>query len=510
MDRDEGLLLGIDIGTSSTMVVVMDAAGTARAEATEAYSVRTPRTGWVESAPTDWWDAVVAAVRQATSSLTAPVVSVGVVGQMHGVVLTTGAGAPVRPGLLWADARAEAELQAFDELGSDRLARLGNPLVPGMAGPSLLWLRANEPDGYEAARWALQPKDWLRMQLTGQAVAEPSDASATLLYDLPDDDWAWWLIDELGLRRDLFPPLQPSSAPAGRLTEGAATALGLPAGLPVATGAADTAAAALGSGLLEPGTIQVTVGSGGQVLAPLDQPDVDRTRRTHTYRAAAPQRWYAMAATLNAGLALEWVRHVLGVEWDTLYDEACSIAPGAEGVRFLPYLSGERTPHLDPVARGAWSGLSKGHGRPHLLRAALEGVAFALRDCVTAVTDRGIGEPGDGLRIAGGGTREPAWRQLLADVLRRPLIAVETPNASARGAALLAGVAAGIYPDVKATLELASDGEPAAAPEADVYTPHYEDWRSIYRMLKRERTEQSASSPGVSLSSRPERRGGNG
>lgn len=495
MDRDEGLLLGIDIGTSSTKVVVMDAAGATCAEASEPYPVHTPRAGWVESAPDDWWDAVVTAVRQATASLAAPVVSVGVVGQMHGVVLTTVAGEPVRPALLWADARAEDELQAFAALDSDRLARLGNPVVPGMAGPSLLWLRANEPDAYKTARWALQPKDWLRMQLTGQAVAEPSDASATLLYDLPDDDWAWWLIDELGLLGELFAPLQPSSATAGGLTERAAEALHLPAGLPVATGAADTAAAALGSGLLDPGTIQVTVGSGGQVLAPLDQPEVDRTRRTHTYRAAAPQRWYAMAATLNAGLALEWVRQVLGVDWDTLYGEAGSIAPGADGVRFLPYLSGERTPHLDPAARGAWSGLAKDHGRPHLLRAALEGVAFALRDCVTAITERGIGEADDALRIAGGGTREPAWRQLLADVLRRRLVAVETPNASARGAALLAGVATGLYTDMNATMELASGGEPVAAPGADVYTPHYEDWRSTYDMLQRDHTENMSDAP---------------
>ncbi|HSK95048.1 MAG TPA: FGGY-family carbohydrate kinase, partial [Euzebyales bacterium] len=216
------------------------------------------------------------------------------------------------------------------------------------------------------------------------------------------------------------------------------------------------------------------------------RPVTDPTRRTHVYRAAAADRWYAMAATLNAGLALEWARGVLAVDWDTLYGEAFAVAPGADGVRFLPYLSGERTPHLDAGARGAWTGLGIGHHRGHLLRAALEGVAFALRDCVAAIEAAAPGGADDQLRLAGGGSVAPAWRQLLADVLRRPLAAVDMPNASVRGAALLSGVAAGIYPDVHATLALAPSPRPVAAPgqAADAYEPAYEQWRATYPRLR--------------------------
>jgi xylulokinase len=359
-------------------------------------------------------------------------------------------------------------------------------VVTGMAGPTLLWLREHEPDTYAAARWAMQPKDWLRLQLTGRAAAEPSDASATLLYDLPADDWAWSLVDRLGLRDDLLPPLVASAGTAGTLTTSAADALGLRPGLVVAAGAGDTPAAALGSGLVDPGPLQLTIGTGGQVLAPRDRPVADPTRRTHIYRAAATARWYAMGATLNAGLALEWVRRVLAVDWATLYDEAFAVAPGADGARFLPYLGGERTPHLDAGARGAWTGLGIGHHRGHLLRAALEGVAFALRDCVAAIEAAGPDRADKQLRLAGGGTVVPAWRQLLADVLRRPLAAVDTPNASVRGAALLSGIAAEVYPNVHATLALAPSPRPVAVPgdAADAYEPAYEQWRAIYPRLR--------------------------
>lgn len=481
-------LLGIDLGTSSVKAVVVDADGTVHGEASERYDVRTPQRGHAESVPADWWAAVRTAVQGAVGSRGDVIGGIGVVGQMHGVVLTTATGAAVRPAILWADARAADELRRIHALGDDALGRLGNPVVAGMAGPSLLWLRDHEPGHYATARWALQPKDWLRMQLTGEAAAEPTDASATLLYDLPADDWAVALVEQLGLRPEQLAPLVGSAQAAGELTTAAADALGLRAGVPVAAGAADTAAAALGSGLLDPGPLQLTVGTGGQVLAPLDRAAADPTRRTHTYRAAAPERWYGMGATLNAGLALEWVGRVLGVDWDTWYGEAFAVPPGADGVRFLPYLAGERTPHLDPDARGAWIGLGSGHRRGHLLRAALEGVAFALRDCLAALEAAGRGGDRE-VRLAGGGTRRTAWRQLLADVLGRPLAAVETPDASSRGAALLAGVAAGVYPDVRATLAFAPSRDAAVAPgeATDVYNAVYDEWSGMYARLRVDR-----------------------
>jgi xylulokinase len=485
----DGLLLGIDVGTSSAKAVLMDPDGTVHGEASEQYTVQTPQAGWAESAPRDWWAAVRTAVRRAAAGAQRPVVGIGVVGQMHGVVLADASGEALRPAILWADTRAEPQLQRFVELGPGALARLANPVVTGMAGATLLWLRDHEPDTYAAARWALQPKDWLRLRLTGRVVAEPSDASATLLYDLPADDWAWPLVDRLGLRSELLAPLVPSAQVAGTLHATVAAELGLPPGLPVAAGAGDTPAAALGLGLLDPGPVQLTIGTGGQVLAPRDRPAADSTLRTHLYRAVAADRWYAMAATLNAGLALDWARRMLTVDWDTLYAEAFTVAPGGDGVRFLPYLSGERTPHLDAGARGAWTGLGTSHHRGHLLRAALEGVAFALRDCVTALEAATADTTDRQLRLAGGGSVVPAWRQLLADVLRRPLAAVDTPHASSRGAALLAGVAAGVYPDVRATLALAPSPRPVAEPTAaaDAYEPVYQQWRELYPRIRGER-----------------------
>jgi xylulokinase len=402
---------------------------------------------------------------------------------MHGVVLTNAAGQPVRPAILWADTRSSRQLEEYLRLDGPQRHALANPLVTGMAGPSLLWLREHEPDSYAATRWALQPKDWFRLQLTGEVATDPSDASATLLFDLIGDDWAWDVVDALDLRVELLAPTLPSGSVAGSLRTDVARALDLPAGIPVATGAGDTAAAALGTGLLLPGHGQLTVGTAGQIIALLDRPDPDPTRRTHLYRAATPDCWYAMAAVQNVGLALEWVRAVLGVAWRQVYDEALSVPAGAQGVSFLPYLTGERTPVLDPTAHGAWVGLGLHHARAHLLRAALEGVAFALKDGLEALEARGISLPE--LRLAGGGTVHPAWRGILADVLQRPLHVVPNPGASARGAALLAGIAAGVYPDAQATLPTAPSIETTIYPDSPVtrYEEPYRRYQSLYPRL---------------------------
>jgi xylulokinase len=335
-------------------------------------------------------------------------------------------------------------MEAYARLGAGLRGRLGNPPWVGMAGPSLLWLRDNEPESYRSARWALQPKDWLRLRLTGEVASEPSDASATLLYDVEEDGWASGVVEELGLREELLAPLTGSARAAGRLGDEAAEHLGLRAGTPVAAGAGDTAAAVLGSGL-KLGSVQLTVGTGGQIVALRDAPVPDPKGRVHLYRAATGQPWYSMAAVQNVGLALEWVRRMIGVSWSEVYGEAFSVPPGAEGVTFLPYLTGERTPIFDPDARGLWSGMSLRHERGHLLRAALEGVAFALRQALESLEETGVRAPE--LLLGGGGTSHPLWRQLLADVLRRPLLVLPDANVSAIGAALLGGLAVGAYSD---------------------------------------------------------------
>ena len=461
-------LLGVDLGTSSVKVVVTNSSGAITGQASAGYTVDARhQPGRAESDPADWWRAVVAAVNAAVGKAGVRPVAVGLSGQMHGVVLADAGGAAVRPALLWADGRATAELAAYRALPEESRRRLGNPLSPGMAGPLLLWVAGHEAAAYARARWALQPKDWLRMRLTGVAGAEPSDASATLLYDVFRDGWDKEIVGALGLAAGLLAPLVLSGAVAGELLAGPARELGLTPGIPVAAGAADTAAAALGTGLVRPGMLQLGVGSGGQLVTPLDEPRA--APATHLYRAATPEGWYAMAATLNAGIALEWVIRVLGASWEELY-AAAERDPLPGNPIFLPHLAGERTPYLDPALRGAWTGLALGHGRGDLLRSALEGVAFALRDALDALPGA---DRADHIRLVGGGSTHPAWRQMLADVLERPLRAVDEPAASARGAAFLAGMAAGAV-ELGGIERLVGSPRPVAWPRPAVATGYAE------------------------------------
>jgi xylulokinase len=436
------LLLGVDLGTASVKALLLEEDGTVRGEGAAAYRVTAPHPGWAESDPRDWEEAAVTAVRQAVAGQGDAVSALGLCGQMHGVVLCDDGGTPARPAIIWADGRSRVQLDAYWGLDPSLRRVLRNPPATGMAGPSLLWLSKHEPEPYGRARWALQPKDWLRLRLTGSAAAEPSDASATLLYDFESDRWAGRVCAALGLRTTLLAPLQESASGAGQLSQPSAARLGLRPGIPLAAGSGDTAAAALGSGLVEPGAVQLTVGSGAQLVSTCAQLPSQPYATVHCFRAVLPGRWYLLAAMQNAGIALEWVRAMLSASWDEVYHEAFTVPPGAEGVTFVPYLTGERTPYFTPDAAGAYSGLRSSHGRAHLLRAALEGVAFAIRDGLIALEQ--IGVAAGELRLAGGGSLHPQWRQLLADILDRRLV-VMPAAASARGAALLAGLASGLY-----------------------------------------------------------------
>jgi xylulokinase len=473
-------MLGIDLGTSSVKVLILDEQGRIVNTSKADYKVLAPRPGWAESDPAEWWSATVAAV-QAVKTLepAAEVNAIGLSGQMHGVVPTGEDGTPTRAAMLWADTRAEEELARYHSLPAATLRRLANPLVPGMAGPLLCWLKQHEASAYQAARWALQPKDWLRLCLTGAVAADPSDASATLLYDLQADGWADDVIEALDLRRDLFPPLLPSSTPAATLCTRAAQELGLPAGLPVATGAGDTAAAALGTGLLSPGPVQLTLGTGAQIIQLCSEPVIDPTTRTHLYRAADGANWYAMAAVQNAGLALDWVCRMLNASWDELYASIDKVSPGSAGLIFLPYLTRERPHHKNPYSSGAFLGMRIDHGREHLLHAALEGVAFGIREALEALPGASVANV---LRLAGGGSEHPAWRQMLADILQRDLVTVDTPAASARGAALLGGIASGVWADVAATAQIAPCIQSCAAPDAERMVAYDEAYARYVRL----------------------------
>jgi xylulokinase len=466
--------LGIDLGTSSAKAVIIGAGGRVLAQASAAYGVTSARAGYAESEPEHWWNAVTGCVREAVQAAGARPSAIGLSGQMHGLVMASQEGRALRPALLWADSRATASLRAYRVLGPAALARLANPLAPGMTGPMLKWIAEHEPRIYAAARWALQPKDWIRARLTGEFHAEPSDASATMLYDLMGDGWDLEVVSALGLDANLLAPLLPSAgALAGHLTPEAAAGLGLPAGVPVAAGAADTAASALGSGVASSpdastgdpggGDVQLTVGTGAQVIKALSVPASRADAGIHLYRAATPAGWYNMGASTSAGLSLNWVREIMNATWEELYASAGH--PGrADDPIFVPHLSGERTPYSDPALRGSWTALSLADDRESLLRSALEGAAFAIRDALVALL--GDDRP-PRVRLAGGGTLAAGWRQLLADVLGVALSAVDVPAASGRGAALLGAHAAGLlsFDDIQGPLapaaRLVAEPDPA-------------------------------------------------
>jgi xylulokinase len=353
-------LLGNDLGTSSVKAVVTDPHGAMIGQAAGAYTVRTPRSAWSETDPREWLSATAAAVRAAVAEAGAQPLAVGFSGQMHGLVPTDAAGRPTRNAMLWSHARAVEQLTAYRRLPDRIRARLANPLSPGMAGPMLAWLAENEPDAYAAARWVLQPKDWLRAQLTGRFATEPSDASATLLHNMPGDGWDADVVDALGLDPARLAPVLPSAAdPAGELRPEPAGMLDLPAGIPVAAGPADAAAAAVGTGLLDPGAVQLTIGTGAQIVRPVATLPTALPPEpvTHLYRAATDKGWYAMGAGLNAGSTLAWVCRNLGASWQQLYATAVG-EPGRDDPYFLPHLAGERTPYLDSGTRGACTGLT--------------------------------------------------------------------------------------------------------------------------------------------------------
>ena len=455
------MLLGLDVGTSSVKALLLDDGG-AVAEAGAAYAVTRPRPGWAETDPARWWDAVVAAAQALPRAGLAAVRGIGLSGQMHGVVLCGADGAPVRPAILWLDTRAVECLAQYPETAAHTT---GNAITAGMAGPALLWLARHEPGALAAARWAMQPKDWLGLRLTGEAATDPSDASGTLLADR-EGQWADALIAQLGIRRDLLAPVVASGGAVGGVCAAAAQLLGVPAGVPVAAGAGDSLAAALGSGLYHETDAQLAIGSSAQVVIPRAAwPGF--SPRLNAYRSANPAglpRWCVMAAMLNGGAALEWARSTLKLTWDEAFARAFADRAADSDVEFLPYLAGERTPWMDPHLRAGWVGAAAGDDAGVLMRAALTGVAFGIRAGLDALRAQGAAPAR--LRLAGGGTVHPAWRQLLADALGLPLDAVADTNAAARGAALLGGLAAGaIAPSDLAALA------PATSPVAEPREP---------------------------------------
>ena len=431
--------LGLDLGTGSLKAAVVEGSDppTWVGEASYELDLADDR---AEITPRVWWEAAGRALAAIPPSVRAGIEGVGLSGQMHGVVPVDDGNEPVGPAVLWPDRRATAETVRFAELERSRPGTIGNPVVPGMPGPVVAWITGRQPERWARCARILAPKDWLRSRITGEVpvVSDPSDASATLLYDVAGDRWSATAARLAGLDVGQLSPLVDAAWPAGTVSDGAAHHLGIPAGVPVATGAADTAAALVGLGIEGPGPVLVNIGTGAQVVAVVDRPRLDGPEHgLHQHRTAGTGgRWYVMAPVLNGGLALSWVRTVLGIGWDELFAEADrALAGWGRDPRFVPFLAGERDPEVGLDARGAWRGLSVDHDRAALVRAALVGVAGYLAVRVGLVVDR---TGADRVVLSGGSTRNRGWVRLVATLLDRPVEIAGDPAASVRGAAVLA------------------------------------------------------------------------
>ena len=492
----DALFLGLDIGTSGVKAILVSAAGAVEASTTTPLTLSTPKPGWAEQHPDDWWSAAIESIRGVLAQKpTARVASIGISGQMHSSVFLDRSGTVVRPALLWCDGRTTAECVEITRKagGEDRLRDwVRNPALEGFTLPKVLWLRNHEPDAYARVATVLLAKDFIRYRLTGTLATEPSDASGTLMFDPARLQWSDEILQATGVSRTLLPDLGGSSDVLGHLTSDAARATGLAEGAPVVGGGADNACGAAGVGVITPGDAVASWGTSGTVLAPTSQPLVDPRLRAHTFCHVVPSVWYVMGVVLSAGGEFAWYREQLARELagdagaDAALDkEAAKIPPGAEGVTFLPYLQGERTPHRDASARGAFLGLSLAHTRAHLTRAVLEGVAFALRDSLSILQELGLAP--QHLLLTGGGAKSPFIRRLQADVYGVPVSTVNREEGPAYGAALLAAVGVGGFPDLatatRATLTRGASERPDSQAHRE-YQTAYDRFRESYRAAR--------------------------
>jgi xylulokinase len=486
--------VGLDIGTSGARAVAVDEAGRAVASAASPYPLLTPRPQWAEQDPEQWWRAARAVLAEVIARVAAvaavagdggAVAAIGLTGQMHGAVFLDAKGEVIRPALLWNDQRTGRQSAWITErVGRDRLIKItGNPALTGFQAPKVIWLRDEEPASYRRLAHVLLPKDYVRYRLTGELATDASDAAGTLLLDLRARNWSAELCDALDVDAGWLPRVHESPEPAGVVRPAVAAALGLPAGVPVAAGGGDNAAAAIGTGITRDGVVSSSIGTSGVVFAHTDAPVIDAAGGVHAFCHAVPGAYCLLGVTLSAGGSLRWWRDVTGRSYAELAEEAAAIPAGSEGLLFLPYLTGERSPHADPDARGAFFGLTARHTRGHMTRALMEGVLFSLRQALEAIVALGV-RPAE-IRATGGGSGSPLWRRLQADVYRMPVRRLAVDEGAAYGAALLGHVAGGILADVGQAAALARPvtdaDEPEPANEA-VYEGLYAVYRDLYRV----------------------------
>jgi len=485
--------LGIDTGTSGTRALLIDSSGREIAAVTAPHDdIRMEQPLWAEQHPENWTEAAAEAIRGVLAKSGATghdIRGIGLSGQMHGLVILDRSGSVIRPSLIWCDQRSQPQVDFINRtIGKQKvLESIANPVLTGFTLPKLLWVRDHEPQHFERMRKVLLPKDYVRFWLTGEFATEVSDASGTALLDVVHRRWSFGMIDSLGLDRDILPSVHESTDIAGVISSQAAQLTGLTAGTPVVGGGGDQAAGAVGNGIVEPGIVSCTLGTSGVVFAHTDNAVWDPLGRVHTFCHAVRDKWHVMGVTQGAGLSLQWLRNQLapGVSYDALMSEAATAPAGSQGLFWLPYLMGERTPHLDASARGGWIGLTAKHTRADLIRSVVEGVSYSQKDCVDIIHQLGV--PISSIRASGGGARSPFWRQILADVFDKRVARLENQEGSAYGAALLAMVGTGEFATVPeacaATIREADSVTPRNA-ESKTYAEGYETYQALYPALR--------------------------
>ena len=489
----QAYFLGIDISTTSAKALLIDTDGKVVQSASSPLTLSTPHPLWSEQNPDDWWTGIAESIRNVLHMAQIKndqIKSIGLTGQMHGLVLLDDKGKVLRPAILWNDQRTATQCDEIrSKIGRKELIKItGNDALTGFTAPKILWVMEHERDVFRQARHILLPKDYIRFCLSGIYAMDKADGSGTILFDLQKRDWSYGLIENLHIPSSLFPPTFEGPQITGTVNQSAAQITGLSVGTPIVAGGGDQAAQAVGVGVVEPGIIALTLGTSGVVFASTPEPFIEPEGRLHAFCHALPEQWHLMGVMLSAAGSLQWHRDTLcpGIPFDDLVNEANQITPGSDGLLFLPYLTGERTPYPDPFARAGWIGLTIRHSRAHMTRSVLEGVAFGLRDSFELIRQAGLGNINQ-VRVSGGGAKSKLWRQILASVLNVELVTVNTSEGAAYGAALLAGVGYGNWPDVYSACKntITITGQDLPDPSiVSIYEDSYQRYKNSYPALK--------------------------
>ena len=486
-------LLGIDLGTTHLKVLLIDQTGRPVAQASCPYPTHSPHPGWSEQEPKVWWEKLCEILPQITRKISQTrIAGIALSGQMHGLVLVNSLGEPIRPCLTWIDQRATEESQQIQErLGWKTLQKtVGNRPMPDFTLPKLLWIQKHEPGIFQSGLKLLLPKGYLRYRLTGEYHMEVADGSSPLMVDIFKRNWAKEMLEDLGVPSSLLPPLCESTTIVGKISREAAQETGLTPGIPVVAGAGDQQAGALGGGIMEPGIVSATIGTGGQISTTVSTPLMEPGGKLHTFCHCIPNRWHLMGAMKTAGLALQWLqRNILDkrLSYKQIDEMAAQVSPGSDGLIFLPYLTGERTPHFDPHAKGVFFGLTLDHSSAHMARSVMEGVTYAMRDSLELF--KSIEIPIKEIRLAGGGATSKVWSQIQTDIFEAPVLQTPAQDQSVYGAALLAGLGVGLYPSLESLPLYPSENEEKQTlspipKNQEVYYRLYPKFQMLYRSIK--------------------------